>query len=192
MQGKDEMIDDILASARTVASKIIDEATVEHNALIEATRAALEEQRIKTDAEKIAAANAVYDGRIKLGELEVGKIILGAKQKCVSAVYDGVRDRIVAMPSAEYTKLIARLVSAYVEDGDEIIVGKSDKRLTAEWVKNLSKSTKKKLTLSKEKGDFDAGVVLRNSRYDRDFTVDEIVADLRERTVSDVAKKLGL
>ncbi len=192
MQGKDEMIDDILASARTVASKIIDEATVEHNALIEATRAALEEQRIKTDAEKIAAANAVYDGRIKLGELEVGKIILDAKQKCVSAVYDGVRDRIVAMPSAEYTKLIARLVSAYVEDGDEIIVGKSDKRLTAEWVKNLSKSTKKKLTLSKEKGDFDAGVVLRNSRYDRDFTVDEIVADLRERTVSDVAKKLGL
>lgn len=192
MQGKDEMIDDILASARTVASKIIDEATVEHNALIEATRAALEEQRIKTDAEKIAAANAVYDGRIKLGELEVGKIILGAKQKCVSAVYDGVRDRIVAMPSAEYTKLIVRLVSAYVEDGDEIIVGKSDKRLTAEWVKNLSKSTKKKLTLSKEKGDFDAGVVLRNSRYDRDFTVDEIVADLRERTVSDVAKKLGL
>ena len=192
MQGKDEMIDDILASARTVASKIIDEATVEHNALIEATRAALEEQRIKTDAEKIAAANAVYDGRIKLGELEVGKIILDAKQKCVSSVYDGVRDRIVAMPSAEYTKLIARLVSAYVEDGDEIIVGKSDKRLTAEWVKNLSKSTKKKLTLSKEKGDFDAGVVLRNSRYDRDFTVDEIVADLRERTVSDVAKKLGL
>lgn len=186
------MIDDILQNARTAASKLIDEATAEHDALIEATRASLEERRIKTDAEKIAAANAVYSGRIKLGELEVSKIILGAKQKCVSAVYDGVRDGIVKMPAAEYAKLMSRLIKEYVEDGDEIIVGKSDKRLTAEWVKDLSKSTKKKLTLSKEKGDFEAGVVLRNSRYDRDFTVDEIVADLRERTVTDVAKKLGL
>ena len=192
MQGKDEMIADILDSARSAASKMIDEATAEMQALIDGTRAQLDEMRIKSDAEKLAAANAVYDGRIKLGELEVSKITLAAKQECVAAVYAEVRKKIIGMPAAEYAKLMTKLVAAHVEDGDEIIAGKSDKRITAEWVKSLSKSTKKKLTLSKEKGEFEAGVILRNSRYDRDFTVDEIVADLRERTVSEVAKKPGL
>ena len=192
MQGKDEIISDILGSARTAASKMIDEATAEMQALIDGARSQIDELRIKSDAEKLAAANAVYDGRIKLGELEVSKITLAAKQECVSAVYAEVRKKIIGMPAAEYVKLLTRLVSPHVEDGDEIIAGKADKRITAEWVKSLSKSTKKKLALSKEKGEFEAGVILRNSRYDRDFTVDEIVADLRERTVSDVAKKLGL
>lgn len=35
-------------------------------------------------------------------------------------------------------------------------------------------------------------MILRNGKYDRALTLDEIVADVKERTVADTAKKLGL
>ncbi len=192
MQGKDEMIDDIVQSAQKSAAAMIDEATAESAAALEELRDRLDAEKSRTDAEAKAAADAAYSGRVKLGELEAGKIMLRAKQDCVAAVYERVRDMIIAMPQAEYLKLFTRLLSGVAEDGDEVVAGKDDKRVTADFVKKLGAATKVKLTLSKEKGEFAAGVVLKNARYDRDFTVDAIVADLRERTVSDVVRALGL
>lgn len=192
MQGKDEMIDDILQAAEKSAAAMIGEATEESEAALEKLRTELDAAKLETDAEAKKAADAAYAGRVKLGELEAGKILLKAKQDCVAAVYAKIRAKLVAMPQAEYCKLMQRLLSGVVENGDEIVAGKTDKRITAEWVKKLATSTKKKLTLSKEKGEFEAGVIVKNPRYDRDFTVDAIVADLRERTVSDTMRKLGL
>ena len=77
------------------------------------------------------------------------------------------------------------------EDGDEVIPPKGDKRITAAWVKKAATAAKKKLSLGKPE-DMPGGLILRNGKYDRALTVDEIVADLKERTVADTAKKLGL
>ena len=192
MQGKDEMIDDIIRSAEKTAATMIEEASAESDAAIAALEKELDAAKLTTDADAASAAASAYAGKVKLGELEAGKAMLDAKQKCVAAVYDGVRKKLVDMPQAEYLKLMQRLLAPAVEDGDELVAGKSDKRITAEFVKKLATATKKKVTLAKDKGEFEAGAILRNPRYDRDFTVDAIVAELRERTVTDTVKKLGL
>lgn len=193
MIGKQKMTDELLQSAKKTAAAMIEEATEESEAAVEKIRAMLETSKAEHKKEADEAAERTYKGRLKLGELEAGKVALKAKQQCVSAVYEKVREIILSLKDADYLALLSKLIQAECEDGDEIIAAASDsKRVTAEFVKKLSQSTKKKLTLSKEKGEFCGGVILRGEKYDRDLTVDAIVEDLKGRTVTETVKKLGL
>ncbi len=193
MQGKQKIIDDILQSASASAAAMVKEATEQCEAELKELRAALDAAQAEELKKIEADAHAVYSGQIKLGELEAGKVMLKARQECAAAVYDGVKTKLKSAPDKEYLDLYAKLVASVCEDGDEVIVAKSDaKRMTAAWVKKVGTSAKKKLTLSKTQGDFDGGVILRNAKYDRDFSVDEVVNELKERTLSDTVRKLGL
>lgn len=191
MQGKENMIDDILQSAKRTAAAMVEEAEAERAEAEAALRAQLEKAKAESDAEAARAADAAYSGRVKLGELEAGKIMLDAKQRVVAAVYDGVRARITSASDAVYLGLMQKLAVEACEDGDEVIPPVGDKRVTAAWVKKVSAAAGKKLKLGKPE-DFSGGVILRNGRYDRALTVDEIVADLKERTVAETVNKLGL
>ncbi len=193
MQGKQKIIDDILMSAKRSAETMIADAEKERAETDEKIAAALAESEKLAAEEANAAADAVYAGRLKLGELEASKTILRYKRACVDGVYDAVKDRILKMKDGEYLDFLAKLIGDIAEDGDEIIAAKSDsKRVTAAWVKKLSATLKKKLSLSSECGEFEAGIVLRNAEYDRNLTLDEIVSDLKDRTESDTVKSLGL
>ena len=193
MIGQQKIIDDILSSAKTTAAAMIEEATAEQEERLSEIRAELEKKQAEGLAKAQAEADSVYTGMVKLGDLEANKALLRAKQQCLSAVYDGVKQKILAAPDAEYLKILQTLIVKYASDGDEIIAAKRDsKRVTAAWVKKVGTAAKRKLALSKETGDFEGGVVLRNGKFDRDLTVDAIVEELKERTVSDVIAKLGL
>lgn len=193
MQGKDKITDAILSGAHRSASAMVDEATQAAAAVEESVRAELESAKKQTELEIKTAADAVYAGAVKLGELERTKITLKARQACVTAVYDRVRELILSQKDADYLAMLKSLIVSVCEDGDEVIAAKADaKRVTAEWVKKVATSAKKKLTLSKTHGEFDGGVILRNKKYDRDLTIDEIVNDLRERTEKETVEKLGL
>ena len=193
MEGKQKIIDDILSSAKSTAASIVAEATEQVKAETAELRAELDKAQAESLEKAEAAALQVYAGQVKLGDLEAGKVLLRAKQACVAAVYDGVKQKILAATDAQYLKILQGYIISYCEDGDEIIAAKSDaKRVTAAWVKKVATAAKRKLKLSSEKGDFDGGVILRNKKYDRDLTVDAIVAELKERTITDTVAHLGL
>ncbi|MDE7464286.1 MAG: hypothetical protein K2M48_04565, partial [Clostridiales bacterium] len=112
---------------------------------------------------------------------------------CGDTLYLDVKAKILKMKDAEYLGLLQRLIADVAENGDEIVASQKDaKRVTAAGVKKVSSAIKKKLTLSKEKGEFEAGVILKNAEYDRDLTLDEIIADLKDRTEPETVKSLGL
>lgn len=191
MQGKERMIDDILQSAQSTAAAMVAEAEAENRQKLDSLRQKTDDAAKADEAEADEAATRVYSGQVKLGELDAGKIILGVKQECVAAVYDSVKTKVLELPDAKYLAFIAGLVKAEAEDGDEVIISKRDaKRITAAWLKKCA--PKKKLTLSKEQGDFSGGVILRNADYERDLTVDSVVEELKERTLAETVKKLGL
>lgn len=193
MQGKQKIIDDILSSARAAASSVVAEAQAESQAELDELRAELDAAQKESLVKAEAVAQELYAGQVKLGELEASKALLRAKQACVSAVYYGVKRKILSAPDTEYLKILQSVIEQYCEDGDEVIAAKADaKRVTAAWVKKVSTAAKKKLSLSKEVGDFEGGVVLRNAKYDRDLTVDAIVDELKERTIADTVARLGL
>lgn len=187
------MTDELLANAKKAAEAMTSEAAEESKEAAESLRARLEEERTARRKEADEAAERAYSGRKKLGELEAGKVALKAKQQCVTEVYAKVKELILSLKDADYLALYKKLIESECEDGDEIIVAASDaKRITAEFIKKLSSSTKKKLSLSKEKGDFSGGVILRGKKYDRDLSVDAVVEELKSRTVSETVHSLGL
>lgn len=193
MEGTQKIIDEIISSAKQTAAAVEREAREELDA--DAARLAedLERTRVAALERYKLEADAAYSGRVKLGELEAGKVLLDARQRCVAAVYDGVREKILAAPDKEYLAFIGKLIAECCEDGDEVIAARADeKRVTAAWLKKIADGAKVKLTLCKTYGDFAGGVMLRNPRYDRDLTVDEIVESLKERTVGDTVKSLGI
>lgn len=192
MQGSQKIIDDIISSAKSAAAAMIEEASAEVEQSLAALREELDRSREEAEASARAEADAVYSGRVKLGELEANKIMLDAKQRCVAAVYDGVLAKLLSAPDAQYLAVLQKLIVSSCEDGDEIIAARGDKRVTEAWVKKVSAAAKKKLALSKEKGDFSGGVIVRNKRYDRSLTAEDIVEELKERTVTDTVKKLSL
>lgn len=138
MQGKENMIDDILQSAKKTAAAMVEEAEAERAEAEAALRAQLEKAKSESDAESARAADQAYSGRVKLGELEAGKIMLGAKQRVVADVYEGLRARIAGAGDAAYLALMQKLVVEACEDGDEVIPPTGDKRVTAAWVKKVS------------------------------------------------------
>lgn len=194
MQGKERMIEDIVASAKKTAAAMIAEAEQEAAARLAAVRSELERAAADEDAVISDASERAYMGRVKLGELDAGKFLLAAKQTCIAETYARVRDMILALPDAKYLKLMQTLISENAEDGDKVVVSKRDaKRITADWLKKVSAACKKKLTLAAKASDeFDGGVILISAEYERDLSVDAIVDDLRERTLSETAAALGL
>ncbi len=193
MQGKNNIIDDILNAANKAAADIISDAEAEEAEAERAVREELEKARAEHDAETKTAADALYAGRVKLGELEAGKIMLKAKRDCVDKVYDGVRKRVLSMKDAEYLEFLGALIVRACEDGDEVVVSERDaKRANAAWLKKVATIAKKKLTLSKTCGEFEAGVILKGATNDRDLTIDELIAELKDRTEADTARALGL
>lgn len=193
MQGKQNIIDDIISSAKKTAAAMIADAENEKAEAEKAIAASLAESEKAAKAEADAAAHAVRSGKLKLGELEAGKILLGYKRACVDGVYSEIKAKILAMKDAEYLAFLQKLIAPVAVDGDEIVAAKSDaKRVTSAWVKKLSSALKIKLTLAKEYGEFDAGVTLRNAEFDRDLTVDAVIADLKDATEADTVKSLAL
>ncbi len=193
MCGKQKIIDEILATARAAAASMVEETTAELNETTETLRSSLEQKLSLAAEQSKKAADDVYAGRVKLGDLEANKIMLAAKQRVVAAVYDEVERKILTAPDAEYLALLQKLIVANCEDGDVVIAAQTDaKRVTDAWVKKVSTAAKKKLALAKERGAFSGGVVLRNAKFDRDLTVSEIVKELKDRTVTVTVEKLGL
>ncbi len=192
MQGDKQLIDDILATAKAAAEAAVNEATENNTAALKKVQAELDAQRAQAEAEIKAASDRERAGKVKLGELDAGKIILDAKQRCVSAVYDEVYKKLVGLSNEKYLALMKKLISRACEDGDEIIASAADKSITDAWVKKLGGELKKKLSLSAERCEFSRGVILRNPKYDKSLTFDDIVAELKERTVGDTAARLGL
>ena len=192
MQGDKRLIDDILATAKAAAEAAVNEATENNTAALKKVQAELDAQRAQAEAEIKAAADRERAGKVKLGELEAGKIMLDAKQRCVSAVYDEVYKKLVGLSNEKYLALMKKLISRTCEDGDEIIASSADKSITDAWVKKLGGELKKKLSLSAERGAISRGVILRNPKYDKSLTFDDIVAELKERTVGDTVARLGL
>ena len=121
MEGKQKIIDDIIASADATAERIVEQAVAEVQSALDELKSSLASAHTASAEKYRADAQATYDGQVKLGELEAGKIMLKARQACVSAVYDGVRERILSAPDKEYLALLQKLIVGACENGDEVI-----------------------------------------------------------------------
>ncbi len=154
-------------------------ATAVANADEEAARIA---KAAKAKAEDIAVKRATA------ARMERGKMLLSAKRRAISAVYDGLREEMKGLGKSDVLALIGATVSRYGESGQTVILSRG-LPVTEKEVAELAavKNAKIKAATSETLSE---GFVLSGESFDLDFTYDAIAAGMRERTEKEVADKL--
>ena len=67
------------------------------------------------------------------------------------------------------------------QDGDVITISEREKGIVTEAsIKELATKKKIKLTLNKELGDFDGGIILSNNGIDKNMTLEVEIASIRD------------
>ena len=170
-------IERVLAAANAYRDEKL--ATAVANADEEAARIA---KVAKAKAEDIAVKRATA------ARMERGKMLLSAKRRAISAVYDGLREEMKGLGKSDVLALIDATVSRYGESGQTVILSRG-LPVTEKEVAELTavKNAKIKATTSETLSE---GFVLSGESFDLDFTYDAIAAGMRERTEKEVADKL--
>jgi len=189
MEGKD-ITQSILAQAQKRAEEIISVAQQNKDKTLARAKEIVEEKRaeVLSCAEKECAQ--IVDRKVMLAKLDASKYVLGQKQHIIEEVYKRATERLASLDDQKYADFIALLIEEYADDGDEVIIASSEKRLTEDWLLSISNKINKRLSFSQETHQGIGGVVLRGKNYDKKLTLSSLIDELRVKTESQVITKL--
>lgn len=191
MEGKDAIINSIIATAESKAQAIVADAIAEKDSLLEMTRNRLEQRERETLAHAEEEARKTVERKVTLAELDRRKLLLKAKQALIDKVYDAAIAKTLNMTDNVYRDFIGGLVTRYADDGDEVMVSERDvRRLPYDWATKLGESIGKDLSLSGKHHDARGGVVLVGYKCDKNLTLDTLVKQIRPETEAEIAEKL--
>ena len=169
MEGKEAIIKKIIEDAELKAKTLIDNAESVVKARQTEAQAWADEYKSVQENIAVKEASETVARRITVADLDVRKLLLGAKQEVIGEVFEKVYEKLLALPKAQYLAFVEKLINATAEDGDEVVMSK-DNVLAEEDIKSLKVYKEKNLKISTEKGDFMGGVKLIGVKCDKDLT----------------------
>ena len=188
-------------SKEAIVEKIISDGQKKSDAILQEAREKADEILAEAAGEcKTYYDQSVYDtGKLvddilsrgkTVAELDAKKLQLGAKANILNAVFDSALEKLRSLDKKAYKGLLLSMLKN-AEDGDEVIISAREKDiLTAQDVKEYAEKRGIKLSLAKEFGDFDGGLMLRGKGIDKNFTFEVEVAMLRDEIEMNIAKEL--
>ena len=184
MNGKENIINKILADADNKCAEILANAEMEAQEIADAARkvAQAEEQSLSHRLDVLAVER--QRNAIAGADLEARKYKLNQKQQLIATCYDKALQELVKLPAKQKLELIGKILKSYAEKGETVCVAKPDKDIvTQKFLDGLGLN----LTLGKQTIDSVGGVVLVGATYDKDLTFEKLVAYSREQTEAKVA-----
>ena len=190
MNNKEAIIQKILDDAEQVARSNIDEAEKTARQIKE--RAEREVEKFKQ--ENLTKADDLYADALErskvVSNLDCKKLLLNAKKATIDKAFAEAVDDIMKDKKG-YLSLIEKMISSCAEDGDTVVICKEDEKvITKKFVTDLAAKIGKKVTLSKDFGDFKGGVILEGKNYDKNLTLELELSAIRQETESKISKIL--
>ncbi len=187
-RSEDALIEKIVSDGEEEAAKIIAAAEEYYKKTVSEAENAAEEYIQSQRKDTALYTQNLKSGRETLASLEAKKIILNAKQSLVETVYKRAENKLAKIKKAEYMSLIEKLISAFAEEGETVVLSK---KCEIEKEEILSLDIVKKLGLKVEKtGDMGGGIILCGKKCDKDLSFAAISATVREKTEAETAQKL--
>lgn len=187
---KEAIINKIISDAEIKAAAMVSEARAKAESTINETKSLCDLYRAESKKETDKLVLDIDSRAQTVAELDSKKMLLGAKAQIIDKVFERVLDKIRELDKDTYLKLLLGMLEN-AEDGDVITVSKREKGiLTEKAVENFAKGKGIKLTLNKEPGDFDGGMILTSRGVDKNLTFDVEVSLLREEIEMQIAKEL--
>jgi vacuolar-type H+-ATPase subunit E/Vma4 len=176
--GTKELLDKILSDARERVQAIEAETAGQVKAIegrgqeIEAKLKAENEVRIRN------RVDAILENARSRGQLEAQKIILSAKWRLITKVAEQVKQSILKSP--EYGKILKLLIQKYADSNAKIHLSPAD-------TENFGPQLKVRLG---EPVPISGGLIIRSLKEDVDLSLDSILNQVLEETITQLATML--
>lgn len=186
---KESMIETILRSGETAAENIESAARADAADLLARAEKDAADKRARATAAAEESARLTRARKVKIAELDAGKVTLAARRQLIGRAYGLAAERIAVLPDDEYRTFFGALVRKYAEPGDRVIVSARDRqRLDKDWLA----AVRADVTLVLSETDFMGGVILSNGVCDKNLTIETLVDESRAATETHVAALLEI
>lgn len=188
MIGNEGIINKILADAEEAVQTTTQEAERRVAAILadaEAKCRSIDEDT----AAKISAQRAEISRRKQtVADLDVKKATLAARKALIDKTFESAEAALRKLSADKYKSVVSAMLTSYAEDGDVVQICSADaKIITAEFVAACAKTLGIKLSLAKEYGDFEGGIVLQSKVSDKNLTFAVEIKNLRDELETQVA-----
>ena len=189
-------------SSKVILDKIINDTTAIINENIKKANDTASEIISKAQADADAQVadfksglKAEYNEILRRGEvvanLDAKKILMSAKSKAVDNLFQKTLEQLALLDKKKYLAIIKNLLKKYAEDGDIVIISSQDKgKITQKFVDDIAKNMGIKLSLAKDFGSFNGGVILAGKNSDKNLSFDMELLQLREECETQISSML--
>jgi len=181
------VVEKIIADAKAKAEALLADTAKTSAAQFDAVKAELKEVRAEAVKKATGKALDANKHRLLLSNIDVKRNELNFKSELTGFAFDLAKQDILKLNDKKYLEVIKAIILKNANNGDVIIVSKHDeKRITSTFVAEAAKAGKIKLGYSVV-SDFKGGIKIMGKTFDRDFTLDNILAELRKKIETQVA-----
>ena len=172
--------EEILGQFRAQADGILSEAKQESEKIDQKLQ-----ERIHYEENEVRKRKAI------VADLEVRKLILGARRELIDLTFSKALDVLSSMPKKKYVAFMTKLLESPEVSGDEeIFLCRGEKLLDGEWLDEVNVRRKFNLILSQERIPGTGGFVLRKGRIDINCTWDVLLGWIKKDLEAEVVERL--
>ena len=182
----DKLIERILGEAEADASAARDKAAESCRAVAADCEKRIAERAQAAAVSRDAAVKGVLDGARTRAELDGRKETLRVRRRILDEAFDAAAKALNALTGQRREAVLLRLLQTEAADGDAVLPAKQDRAL----IEKLLKEVPVALTLSEEDAPSEGGFLLRGGSYEKDCSLNALMAELRLKEETNAARIL--
>ncbi len=193
--GAEEVVEKILADAKTEAMKIKKQADEKEAAEQEKFNEQLHEHQKQTNAlaDKLGREKKLH--LLAAARMDIAKELLAEKSRILDEVFEQARQQLQNLSDDQYKTLCTNLMLEAVETGDEeVIIDTNENRIDEKFIRQinhkLGPERKGNLKLSNQKQPIGAGFILKRGKIKNNVSLDVLLDRARKDLEIDLAKDL--
>ena len=182
----DKLIGRILAEAEADASAARDKAAESCRAVAADCEKRIAEGAQAAAAARDAAVKGVLDGARTRAELDGRKETLSVRRRMLDEAFAAAAKELNALDGPRREAILLSLLRKEAAQGDVVLPAKRDRDL----IKRLLPQASVALTLSDEDAPFEGGFLLNGGSYEKDCSLNALMAELRLAEETNAARIL--
>ena len=182
----DKLIGRILSEAEADASAARDKAAESCRGLMADCEKRIAERAEAAAVTRSTAVQGVLDGARTRAELEGRKETLAVRRRILDEAFAAAARELNALTGPRREAILLRLLNTEAAAGDMVQPAKQDRAV----IEKLLPQVPVQLTLSDEDAPFEGGFLLRGGSYEKDCSLNALMAELRLKEETNAARIL--
>lgn len=182
----------ILDDAKDQAEASLNEARLRAESIVNDAREKAKELEMSLTSSGEVERDKLMGRRKSVAEIDGRKIVLAEKRKLIDKAFEEAADIIASMDKEEYTGLLFEKIIQGEAKGCELVLNQEDRDSIGEIL--VSKVNKElgegSLKLSEEVRNIKGGFLLKRGRIYINSSIENMISDVKEELITEVAEKL--